>query len=141
MNRKIAFCFSLFAFCFLLANICFANDTLYMLNADKRNITLPIDKKITHPEKYKFIQVEVSKVNNHQRIPVIFQVEYEYNNNKTLLGTFSLYPSDNPGKFIVATQGKVKRGGNIILSVQFPEKSAIEKTFQVTVKKIELINK
>jgi hypothetical protein len=36
---------------------------------------------------------------------------------KIRLGTFSLYPADNPGKFIVPTQGQLTRDGSIIVSL------------------------
>jgi hypothetical protein len=72
---------------------------------------------------YQFVQVEVVKVINPQKYPLIFYVHYQsINNVKILLGSFSLYPSDNPGKFIVATQGKLDKEGSIIVSLQIPAK-------------------
>jgi hypothetical protein len=36
---------------------------------------------------------------------------------KSLLGTFSLFPPDNPGKFIVATRSKLQNGGIVSVSL------------------------
>jgi hypothetical protein len=60
----------------------------------------------------------VIKVTNPQKRPAQFEVHYQPNDGeKILLGGFSLYPPDNPGKFIVPTQGKVKAEGKLILSL------------------------
>jgi hypothetical protein len=70
------------------------------------------------PTKARFVQVEVIKVTNPQKRPAQFEVHYQPNDGeKILLGAFSLYPPDNPGKFIVPTQGKVKAEGKLILSL------------------------
>ena len=66
----------------------------------------------------RFVQVEVITATNPQKRPAEFRVHYQPNDGeKVLLGGFSLYPPDNPGKFIVPTQGKVKADGSLILSL------------------------
>jgi hypothetical protein len=70
------------------------------------------------PLQARFVQVEVINVKNPQKRPAQFEVHYQpADGEKILLGGFSLYPPDNPGKFIVPTQGKVKRDGMLILTL------------------------
>ncbi|MGH9929109.1 MAG: hypothetical protein ACREA9_07770, partial [Pyrinomonadaceae bacterium] len=59
---------------------------------------------------------------------------------KLYLGSFGLYPSDNPGKFIVATQGKLKNEGAIVLTLVVPEKVDARDPVRVGVKKIKFVN-
>jgi hypothetical protein len=116
------------------------NDTLYYLDLNKPSIVQRIEPAQLEPGvTYKFVQVEVARVINPKLYALTFQVHYQLNNDKTYLGGFSLYPSDNPGKFLVATQGKVKHEGAIVLSLVAPEKVAAGDTIQVGVKKFKLL--
>ncbi|MEP6569316.1 MAG: hypothetical protein ABJC10_06025 [Acidobacteriota bacterium] len=115
-------------------------EKLQYLDLKEPSIVQPIDPKLEDVEGYKFVQVEVAEVVNPKSYTVIFQVDYrDKNNEKTHLGSFSLYPSDNPGRFIVATQGKVKSGGAIVLSLVVPDKLHASDTVRVGIKKIKLI--
>jgi len=117
------------------------NQAMYKLNASNRSISQPIDPEqypeLSDPNKSKFLEVEVANVINPNKIPVQFEVYYQgENQDKVFLGTFSLYPPDNPGKFIVATQGKIKTKGELTLSLLLPEKNGADNQLQITVKKI-----
>lgn len=91
-------------------------------------------------EGYKFVQVEVTEVLNPKKFPLTFEVRYQSKSDvKTYLGSFSLYPSDNPGKFIVATQGRLKDEGAIVLSLVIPAKVDAGDTIKVTVKRIKFL--
>jgi hypothetical protein len=117
------------------------NETLYYLDINKPSIVQPLDPR--HMEQgraYKFVQVEVAKVVNPKKYPLTFQVYYQLSSDvKTYLGSFSLYPADNPGKFIVATQGKLKNEGAIVLSLVIPDNVDTGDTVKVAVKKIKLL--
>ena len=85
------------------------------------------------------MQVEVSEVNNPQKYPIKFEVSYQpKDQEKIFLGSFSLFPPNNPGKFIVATQGKVKGEGKIILSLVTSAQAKSAETLKVGVKRIRL---
>jgi hypothetical protein len=113
------------------------DQAMYKLNAGNRSVSQPIDPGLSDPYKYKFLEIEVVNVINPNKIPVQFEVYYQVENrDKILLGTFSLYPPDNPGKFIVATQGKIKPEGELTLSLVLPEKTDADNQLQITVKKI-----
>ena len=66
----------------------------------------------------KFIIVRIARVENPRRVPLSFTVSFRPPRAADMmLGTFSLYPADHPGRFLVATQGKVEPGGEIILEL------------------------
>src|SRR5882724_7555870 len=75
------------------------NETLYYLDIKKPSIVQPLDPgTMEQGRAYKFVQVEVAKVVNPKKYPLTFQVHYQLSRDvKTYLGSFSLYPSDNPG--------------------------------------------
>lgn len=115
------------------------SEKVYYLDAKNRTHSQPIERGIVEPEKYKFVEVEILKATNPKLHPVTFEVHYETaNREKIFLGTFSLFPSDNPGKFIVPTQGKLRAEGNLILSLILPEDSAGDDKLQIAVKKMAL---
>lgn len=70
----------------------------------------------------KFIQIQVVEVQNPKGYTATFHVDYQpKNGEKIFLGAFSLYPSDSPGTFIVATHGQVKSDGSIVISLYVPK--------------------
>ena len=65
----------------------------------------------------RFVVVEIAHVENPKMMPLNFTVGFRPASGADVtLGTFSLYPANNPGRFIVATQGKVYAGGQIFLT-------------------------
>ena len=66
----------------------------------------------------KFVIVRITQVENPKQVPLRFTVSFRpVRGEETALGTFSLYPADRPGRFIVATQDKVEPGGEIIVEL------------------------
>ena len=66
----------------------------------------------------KFVKVAVAAVENPRRVSVAFTVSFRpVSGADIVLGTFSLYPADNPGQFLVATQDKVRPGGGIVVEL------------------------
>ena len=95
-----------------------SDQAVYSLDLQNPEITQKILPDDGDPAAARFVQVEVIRVTNPQKRQARFQVHYQQNEGeKILLGGFSLYPPDNPGKFIVPTQGKVKAEGKLILSL------------------------
>ena len=95
-----------------------SNATGYLLDLANRTRAKTIGQEVATPQAMKFVHVEVAEVFNPRKIPISFSVHYQSpGGEKYLLGTFSLFPPDNPGRFIVATRGKLRRGGMIIVSL------------------------
>lgn len=116
-----------------------SDDPLYYLDLNKPQIEQSLEPGDREVERSKFVQVEVTEVNNPQKYPVKFEVSFQpKDQEKIFLGSFSLFPPTNPGKFIVATQGKVKGEGKIILSLMTSEQAKATDTLKVGVKRIRL---
>jgi hypothetical protein len=118
------------------------DQAVYSLDLQHPEITQKIRPDDGDAAKAPFVQVQIIAVNNPQKHPAQFEVHYQpTEGEKTLLGTFSLYPSDNPGKFIVPTQGKVKAEGVLILSLVKSDRIAAGDVFEVTVRPMKFVNK
>jgi len=90
----------------------------YELDPAHRTAVQIIGSEVTAPQTKKFVQIEVTEVINPRKIPLAFAVHFQpAQGEKFLLGTFSLFPPDNPGKFIVATRGKLRTGGSVVVSL------------------------
>lgn len=119
-----------------------AMDSLYHLNLQKRDLVQGVGQAMLLQHTYQFVQVEVVKVHNPQNYPLIFYVYYQYpNHEKILLNSFSLYPANNPGKFIVATHGKLDKEGSIIVSLTTPAKIKAGDKVEVAIKKLTMLEK
>jgi len=115
-------------------------DTLYYLDINKPSFEQAIEPGIAANAMPKFVQVEVTQVTNPKKHPLTFEVRYRSTSNAPIyLGSFSLYPSDNPGKFLVATQGMVTGEGAIILSLVTPDKTDSRDVIRVAVKPPKLL--
>lgn len=111
----------------------------YHLDMSRPRVAQPI--KLTPSEKGgapKFVQVEIASLENPKKHALTFEVSYELGEKKIHLGSFSLYPADNPGRFLVATQGKLGSEGAIVLTLTVPKGIDPSDTINVTVRKIAL---
>ena len=116
------------------------DEKLYYLDLNSLSVVQPLSRH-ENAEGNRFVQVEVVKVVNPKKLPVAFKVYYQtMTNEQVYLGSFGLFPSDNPGKFIVATQGKLKNEGAIVLTLVKPDKSEAEDIIKVAVRKIRFVN-
>jgi hypothetical protein len=119
-RRRSALTFPLLAafVCCITASVTtFAADS-YELSLSHPTIQQLIGADIVTPEKQKFVHISVTQVSNPQRIPLSFDVHFRpAQGEKIYLGSFSLYPPDNPGKFIVATRGKLENGGTVSVTL------------------------
>ena len=117
-------------------------EVLYHLDLNKPSISQPIQREVDKPSEAKLVQVEVSEVQNPKKLALTFKVYYQpVNQEKIYLGSFSLYPADNPGRFIVATQGKVKDEGALILTMSTPDQTDNNEAVRVGVKRMTLVKR
>lgn len=114
--------------------------TGYSLDLANRTAVKTIGQEVTTPQTVKFVQIEVAEVFNPRKIPLSFSVHYQpVHGEKSLLGTFSLFPPDNPGTFIVATRGKLRIGGMVIVSLVPLEPVDEDAEIRVQLKRISFI--
>jgi len=115
-----------------------SNGTVYYLDSKRPSITQPLDATTKDAEEAKFVQIAIATVQNPQKQALMFEVHYQpTSKQKIYLGTFSLYPPDNPGTFIVPTQGKLRNQGAIILSMVTIDNNDAA-SVKVGVKKLQL---
>jgi hypothetical protein len=117
------------------------SQTSFYLDSNHPTIVQRIEAGDRLQEACKFVQVEVAEVQNPKRYSLSFKVYYQPNNNENIyLGSFSLYPADNPGRFIVATQGKLRNEGAIVLSMVIPDDFNRRDALRAGVKRIKCSN-
>jgi hypothetical protein len=115
------------------------DDAIYSVDLEKPEIEQEI--KAGEVSGARFVQVEVAEVTNPKNHPVQFEVRYQpKEGEKIFLGSFSLYPPNNPGKFIVPTQGKVKDEGKIILTLAKSDRVAAGDVVKVRVKRMKFVS-
>ncbi|HET6670230.1 MAG TPA: hypothetical protein VFH15_08350 [Pyrinomonadaceae bacterium] len=124
-----------------VGNVSISDDEkLFYLDLNTPEIVQPLEASDWVVEKPKFVKVEVVEVVNPKRHPISFQVYYRSATADVYLGSFGLFPADNPGKFIVATQNKVKNDGAIVLALVRPANVGADDTVKVGVRRIKLVN-
>ena len=117
-----------------------SDETLYYLDVSNPSLSQPIEPANDGAEGAKFVQVEVAEVLNPNKYALTFEVWYQPKRNaKIYLGGFSLYPADNPGKFIVPTQSRVKNEGAIVLAMVIADRPGIRDLVKVGVKRIRFL--
>jgi hypothetical protein len=116
------------------------DDRVRYLDARSPAFSQPIEGEKPGPAQSRFVEVRVVEVVNPDKVPLTFEVWYKASAEaKVFLGGFSLYPADNPGRFIVATQGKVKDEGAIVLSLIIPDTAPNRGRIRVAVKRLTLL--
>ena len=90
----------------------------HLLDLERTTYRQRLGPETAVPQMKKFVQVEVIQVENAQRIPLSFRVHYQpVQGDEIELGSFSLFPPDNPGTFILATRGTLRTGGSVRLTL------------------------
>jgi hypothetical protein len=109
----------------------------YSLTATQMSVVQAIGPGVREPKKQKFVHVELSGIVNPDKQPILFELYFlPAKGEKVLLGTFSPYPPDRPGNFIVATRGQLRSEGAVVLSMVLPGKTEAPPSLRVEVKKI-----
>src|SRR5204863_535251 len=115
-------------------------ETIHFLDLDKPELEQALAVADAELANAKFVQVEVTQVTNPKNRPVRFEVRYQASDSeKILLGSFSLYPPNNPGKFIVPAQGKIKSKGKLILSLSKSDEIVAGDVVRVGVKPLKIV--
>ena len=109
----------------------------FTLDLTNRSVTIPIGPELGDTASAKFVEIDIAAVLNPKRIRLTFEVHHQRENGeKLLLGSFALFPPDNPGKFIVATRGRLRSGGAIVLSMLVLDEVGPEDRVRVEVRQI-----
>jgi hypothetical protein len=112
------------------------SDTMFSLTLQHNTYDQPIRPEMVK-KGFRFVKIKISKVINPGMHFLAFEVYYRPPNmGKILLGSFSLYPADNPGEFIVSAKDIVSPEGDIILTMTSPDKIPTTDSVRVTGKQI-----
>jgi len=107
------------------------------LDSARPRIVQPIDTAAIATAR--FVQVEVAKVENVEEYALSFNVDFRDPDGASVrLGTFSLFPPDNPGTFIVPVQDKLRAGGSIVVSLVIVDTPAPQARVRVGIGSIRL---
>lgn len=114
-----------------------AREGSFSLDLSNRSVTMPVGPELGDAASARFVEVDIAEVVNPKRLRLTFEVHYQPEQGEKLrLGSFALFPPDNPGKFIVATQGRLRSGGAIVLSMLVLDEVAPEDRVRVEVRQI-----
>jgi len=104
-----------------------------------RSVTQPIGPGVADPQARKFVAVEIAEVRNPKRIRTTCDVAYQLGNGERIpLGSFSLFPPDRPGRFIVATRGALRNEGAIVVTLQVLDPVGADDEVRVKIAAISL---
>lgn len=118
-----------------------ARNDSYSLDLENRTLVHEIRPELAEVEKQKFVEITITEVFNPSDIPLSFEVRFRPRNaEEVLLGVFSLFPPHKPGTFIVATQGRVRSGGAIVVSMLVLEEVGPQDQVRVILDRISFRN-
>jgi len=132
--------------CIYISSVTLAGDSSSacaegVMTLNQPSLTRNIDLMSAKAQQKKFVQVDIENVDNPHLIPIAFTVYYiSTQGGKIYLGSFSLYPPDNPGRFIVATQRKLTNEGTISVSMVPLETFAEHQKIRVKIRSISLVD-
>ncbi len=103
----------------------------FALDLARPRIRIPLDAEpgpvAAEPRRQAFLAFEVTAVTNPRRRPLVFAVAFERHDGAAVaLGTFGLFPADNPGRFLVATQNRLAPGGAVVVTLLTPDATGAE---------------
>lgn len=112
----------------------------YVLSADARSVEAEVGVALDDRREARFLSIEVVDVENPELAPVQIEVRYQSPEGGAprILGTFSLFPPDNPGEFLVATAGGVEEGGTLVLSLVEPPGNELPSSLRVELAELRL---
>lgn len=87
------------------------------LDLGHRSLVQPIGRDLVDVEERKFVEIQITEIDNPKKIRITFELHYRRDGDKLLLGTFAPFPPDNPDRFLVASRGELRAGGVLELSM------------------------
>lgn len=104
------------------------------------SISIPAEGSEQALKVAKFVEVDIADASNPNRYSLSFEVSFQSKKGiKSVLGNFSLYPADRPGRFIVSTQGKVRPGGTVQVSMIVLDAPGLDAPVSVTIRAIHFV--
>ena len=87
----------------------------------------------------KFVVIDVTAVTNPAKLSLSLELRYQpERGEEALLGTVTLFPADNPGRFIIATGGVLRVSSALTLTLVSPDSGAGRAAVRVAVRTLTL---
>lgn len=116
------------------------DDSLHQLTLREPRLRQTLDPASAGQVRPRFVRVHVTAVTNPARVGLSLELRYRLAERETLLGTVSLFPADNPGRFIVPTLGRLEGAGQLVLTLVSPDSGAGRAEVQVTVRRLVFVD-
>lgn len=117
-----------------------ADDSLYQISLREPTIRQVLDPVAGASARPRFVRIEVTAVTNPARVALSLELRYRVADRETALGSVSLFPADNPGRFIVPTLGRLGAAGQLILTLVSPDSGAGRADVRVTVRRLVFVD-
>jgi hypothetical protein len=86
-----------------------------------------------------FVRLEVASVVNPQRLALSLEVLQSVPQQPdSVLGMVSLFPADNPGTFIVATGGRLRSDGTLVVRLVSPDSGSARDAVRLALRPVTL---
>lgn len=109
------------------------------LDLADRTLVQRLDPDLEDAERQKLVEIEITDVVNPEGLRVSFELAYlPPDGERLLLGTFGLFPPDDPGEFLVATRGELRAGGSLELSMIVHDEIGRDDELRVELKRLAL---
>jgi hypothetical protein len=116
-----------------------SNDSLHQLSLRAPTVVQAITPVTGAEVRPRFVRIDVTAVTNPARVALSLEMRHRLADTETLLGTVSLFPADNPGRFIVPTLGRLNGGGQLVLTLVSPDSGAGRGEVRVTVRRLDFV--
>jgi hypothetical protein len=117
-----------------------SDDSLHQLTLGSPPVVQTIAPLSGERVRPRFVRIDVTAVTNPARVALSLELRHRLTGQETLLGTVSLFPADNPGRFIVPTLGRVADGGQLVLTLVSPDSGAGRGEVRVTVRRLDFVD-
>jgi hypothetical protein len=118
-----------------------SQDSLHRLSLREPTLRRSLDSTTaTDRLRHRFVRVQVTEVTNPSRVALSFELSYLVSGVTTPLGTVSLFPADNPGRFIIPTLGRLRDSGELVLTLVSPDAGAGRDAVRVTVRQLAFVD-
>jgi hypothetical protein len=117
-----------------------ADDSLYRISLREPTVTQRLEPVAGAQARPRFVRIEVTAVTNPARMALTLELRYRLADRETVLGSVSLFPADNPGRFIVPTLGRLGAEGELMLTLVSPDSGAGRQDVRVTVRRLVFVD-
>jgi hypothetical protein len=115
-------------------------DTVLYLTSKKNTLSVNVSREESN-KAHRYVKIKISQVTNPEMQYLAFDVFFRTDQKKKiLLGSFSLFPANNPGEFVVATRGIIIGEGQLLISMTNPDGKPLSDLVKVAVNQVNLTN-